>query len=133
MANANSAKTNVKKKVKRNKINRGIAHVQASFNNVIITITDMQGNTLAWATAGSCGFKGARKGTPFAAQVVVEKVSAPVKELEMKHIEIRISGAGSGRESAPRAFNANGFTVTSIIDVTPLPHNGCRASKKRRV
>ena len=133
MANANSVTSNVKKKTKRTKVNRGVAHVQASFNNVIVTITDMQGNTLAWATAGSCGFKGARKGTPFAAQVVVEKLSTSMKELEMKHVEIRVNGAGSGREAVPRAFNANGFSVASIIDVTPLPHNGCRPPKKRRV
>lgn len=129
---ATNTATRVRKKVKR-KVLEGIAHVQASFNNTIITITDRQGNTLAWATAGGSGFRGSRKGTPFAAQVAVEKVSQTVKDLEMKRIEVWVRGPGPGRESAIRAFYANGFTVINIADVTPLPHNGCRPPKRRRV
>lgn len=128
------AKTNavrVRKKVKR-KVPEGIAHVNASFNNTIITITDRQGNALAWATAGGSGFRGSRKGTPFAAQVAVEKASQVAKEFGMVRIEVRVRGPGSGRESAIRAFYANGITIINIVDVTPLPHNGCRAPKKRR-
>ena len=123
----------VKKKNKRSKVYEGIAHVQASFNNTIITVTDKKGDVLAWSTAGGSGFKGSRKGTPFAAQVAVEKMVPTLKEYEMKFIEIWINGPGPARESVPRAFKANEFEVKLIADVTPLPHNGCRPPKKRRV
>ena len=124
--------TRSRKKVKR-KVLEGIANIQASFNNTLITITDRQGNALAWATAGSSGFKGSRKGNPFPAQVAVEKVASIVKELGMTKLEVRVKGPGPGRESAIRTFNSLGFSISTIIDVTPLPHNGCRPPKKRRV
>lgn len=126
------AVSRVRKRVKKNVVD-GVAHVHASFNNTIITITDRQGNALAWATAGGSGFRGSRKSTPFAAQVAAEKVGNTVKEFGMKNIEVRVKGPGPGRESAVRALNAGGFKVTSISDVTPIPHNGCRPPKKRRV
>jgi small subunit ribosomal protein S11 len=124
--------TRVRKKVKKN-VAEGIAHIHASFNNTIITITDRQGNTLSWATSGGAGFKGSRKSTPFAAQVAAEKASKYAQECGVKNIEVRIKGPGPGRESAVRALNAAGFKITSIADVTPFPHNGCRAPKKRRI
>jgi small subunit ribosomal protein S11 len=123
---------NIKKKV-RKIITDAIVHVYASFNNTIITITDRQGNTISWATSGGVGFKGARKSTPFAAQIAAEKVSDIAIEHGVKHISVFIKGPGPGRESAIRALNAKGFKVSSIVDVTPLPHNGCRPPKKRRV
>lgn len=126
------ATVRTKKKVKRNVVD-GIAHISASFNNTIVTVTDRQGNALAWATAGGSGFKGSRKGTPFAAQVAAEKVGNMAKEYGMRSLEIWVSGPGPGRDSASRAFNALGFSITNIVDVTTLPHNGCRPSKKRRV
>jgi len=126
------AVSRVRKRVKKNVVD-GVAHVHASFNNTIITITDRQGNTLAWATSGGSGFRGSRKSTPFAAQVAAEKVGTVVKEFGMKNVEVRVKGPGPGRESAVRALNAGGFKVTSINDVTPIPHNGCRPPKKRRV
>lgn len=121
-----------RKKVKR-QIADAVAHVHASFNNTIITITDRQGNALAWATAGGCGFKGSRKSTPFAAQVAAEKVGTTAKDFGVKNLEVRVKGPGPGRESAIRALNAVGFRITQIDDVTPIPHNGCRPPKKRRV
>ena len=111
----------------------GIAHVHASFNNTIITITDRQGNALSWATSGGAGFKGSRKSTPFAAQVAAEKAGRAAQEYGVKNLEVRIKGPGPGRESAVRALNALGLKITSITDVTPVPHNGCRPPKKRRV
>ncbi len=111
----------------------GIAHVQASFNNTIVTISDKQGNVLSWATAGGSGFRGSRKSTPFAAQVAAERAGEVAKEYGLKNLDVTISGPGPGRESAVRALNAIGFKVTSIADVTPIPHNGCRPPKKRRV
>ncbi len=129
---AKPSKSTQKKKVKKS-VSEGIAHVHASFNNTIITITDRQGNALAWATSGGSGFRGSRKSTPFAAQVAAERVGNIVKEFGMKNIEVRIKGPGPGRESAVRALNANGFKITSITDVTPIPHNGCRPPKRRRV
>jgi small subunit ribosomal protein S11 len=122
----------VRKKVKKNVVD-GIAHIHASFNNTIITITDRQGNALSWATAGASGFRGSRKSTPFAAQVAAEKAGAVVKEFGMKNIEVLVKGPGPGRESAVRALNSAGFKITNITDVTPIPHNGCRPPKKRRV
>jgi small subunit ribosomal protein S11 len=121
-----------KKKVKRS-VSDGVAHVHASFNNTVVTITDRQGNALAWATAGSSGFKGSRKSTPFAAQVAATRAGQAVQEFGLKNLEVRVKGPGPGRESAVRALNNAGFKVTSITDVTPIPHNGCRPPKKRRV
>ena len=127
---AAAAKT--KKKIKR-VVTDGIAHVQASFNNTIITITDRQGNALSWATSGGAGFRGSRKSTPFAAQVAAEKASVAAQEHGLKNVEVRVGGPGPGRESAVRALNTSGLKITSISDVTPSPHNGCRPPKKRRV
>ena len=121
-----------KKKTKRNVI-EGVAHIHATFNNTIITITDRSGNTLAWATAGGSGFRGSRKSTPFAAQIAAEKAGTKAKEFGLKDISVKIKGPGPGRESALRALNAIGLNVVSIEDVTPLPHNGCRPPKQRRV
>ena len=121
-----------RKRVKKNVVD-GIAHVHASFNNTIITITDRQGNALAWATSGGSGFRGSRKSTPFAAQVAAEKAGEVVKDMGMKNLEVNVKGPGPGRESAVRALNAAGFKITNIMDVTPIPHNGCRPPKKRRV
>jgi small subunit ribosomal protein S11 len=129
MAKAN---VRVRKKVKKN-IAEGIAHVHASFNNTIITITDRQGNALSWATSGGQGFKGSRKSTPFAAQVAADVAGKSAQESGVKNLEVRIKGPGPGRESAVRALNAAGFKITSITDVTPVPHNGCRPPKKRRI
>jgi small subunit ribosomal protein S11 len=122
----------VKKKVKKQVVD-AIAHIHASFNNTIITITDRQGNTLSWATSGGCGFRGSRKSTPFAAQVAAEKAGNAAAEYGVKNVEVRVKGPGPGRESAVRSLNAVGFRVTNIEDVTPIPHNGCRPPKKRRV
>jgi small subunit ribosomal protein S11 len=124
--------TRTRKRIKKNVVD-GIAHVHASFNNTIITITDMQGNTLAWASAGGSGFRGSRKSTPFAAQVAAERAGEKVKEFGMKNVEVRVKGPGPGRDSAVRALHSAGFKVSSISDVTPIPHNGCRPPKKRRV
>jgi small subunit ribosomal protein S11 len=121
-----------RKRAKR-MVSDAIAHVHASFNNTIVTITDRQGNTLSWATAGGCGFRGSRKSTPFAAQVAAEKAGVAAQEYGVKNVEVRVCGPGPGRESAVRALNAAGLKVTSIEDVTPIPHNGCRPPKKRRV
>ena len=121
-----------RKKVKKH-VTDAIAHVHASFNNTIVTITDRQGNTLSWATSGGCGFRGSRKSTPFAAQVAAEKAGVAAQEHGVKMVEVRVGGPGPGRESAVRALNSAGLKITSIADVTPIPHNGCRAPKKRRV
>ena len=121
-----------KKKVKKHVVD-GIAHIHASFNNTIITITDRQGNALSWATAGGCGFRGSRKSTPFAAQVAAEKAGVAAQEFGLKNREVRVQGPGPGRESAVRALNNAGYRITNIEDVTPIPHNGCRPPKKRRV
>ena len=129
MAKAN---VRVRKKVKKN-IAEGIAHVHASFNNTIITSTARHGNALSWATSGGAGFKGSRKSTPFAAQVAAEAAGKAAQESGVKNLEVRIKGPGPGRESAVRALNAVGFKITSISDVTPVPHNGCRPPKKRRI
>ena len=121
-----------RKKVKKN-VAEGIAHIHASFNNTIITITDRQGNALSWATSGAAGFKGSRKSTPFAAQVAAEAAGRAAQECGVKNLEVRIKGPGPGRESAVRALNALGFKIGSISDVTPVPHNGCRPPKRRRM
>jgi small subunit ribosomal protein S11 len=121
-----------RKKVKKNVVD-GIAHIHASFNNTIVMITDRQGNALAWATAGGSGFRGSRKSTPFAAQVAADRVGEMVKEFGLKNLEVEVKGPGPGRESAVRALNNAGFKITNITDVTPIPHNGCRPPKKRRV
>lgn len=121
-----------KKKVKRN-VSDGVAHIHATFNNTIITITDRQGNTLSWATAGGSGFRGSRKSTPFAAQVAAERAGEVAQEMGMKNLEVMVKGPGPGRDSAVRALNAIGFKISRIDDVTPIPHNGCRPPKKRRV
>jgi len=126
------SKVRTKKKVKRS-VTDGVAHVHASFNNTIITITDRQGNALGWSTAGASGFKGSRKSTPFAAQVAASKVGEMVREYGLKNLEVCVKGPGPGRESAVRALHNAGFKITSITDVTPIPHNGCRPPKKRRV
>ena len=128
----NQAAAKPKKKVKR-VVTDGIAHVQASFNNTIITITDRQGNALSWATSGGAGFKGSRKSTPFAAQVAAEAAGRVAQECGIKNLEVRIKGPGPGRESAVRALNALGIKISAISDVTPVPHNGCRPPKKRRI
>jgi len=121
-----------KKKVKKSVVD-GIVHVHATFNNTIITITDRKGNALSWATAGGSGFRGSRKSTPFAAQVAAERAGEVAKDFGMKNLEVKIKGPGPGRESAVRALNNIGFNITFIEDVTPIPHNGCRPPKKRRV
>lgn len=124
--------TKTKKKIKRS-VSDGIAHIQASFNNTIIMITDRQGNALSWATSGGSGFRGSRKSTPFAAQVAAERAGKAAQEYGLKNLEVRVKGPGPGRESAVRSLNACGYKIVSIIDVTPIPHNGCRPPKKRRV
>jgi small subunit ribosomal protein S11 len=117
----------------RKNISAGVAHVSATFNNTMITITDAQGNAISWSSAGSQGFRGSRKSTPFAAQVAAENAGRKAMEHGMKTLEVEVRGPGSGRESALRALQAAGFTITSIRDVTPIPHNGCRPRKRRRV
>ena len=129
------AKPKAKKTKRREKKNvlHGQAHIKSTFNNTIVTITDQQGNTLSWASAGNVGFKGSRKSTPFAAQVAAERCGRAAQECGVKNLEVRIKGPGPGRESAVRALNALGFKIASISDVTPVPHNGCRPPKRRRV
>ena len=124
--------TKVRRKVKKN-VAEGIAHIHASFNNTIITITDRQGNALSWATFGSAGFKGSRKSTPFAAQVAADAAGKAAQECGIKSLEVRVQGPGPGRESSVRALAALGIRISSIQDVTPIPHNGCRPPKKRRI
>ena len=123
----------VKGKKAKKVISEGIAHIHSSFNNTIITITDKQGNAVCWATSGGPGFRGSRKSTPFAAQIAAEKAGNAAKEYGMMSLDVKVRGPGSGRESAIRSFNACGLKIRSITDVTPLPHNGCRPPKKRRV
>ena len=121
-----------KKKVKKN-IVEGVAHIHASFNNTIVMITDRQGNAISWSTSGAGGFKGSRKSTPFAAQIAAESAGKTAQDSGVKNLEVLIKGPGPGRESAVRALNNLGFKITSIADVTPVPHNGCRAPKRRRI
>lgn len=127
-----AAASRTKKRIKR-EVADGIAHVHATFNNTIITITDRKGNALAWATAGGSGFRGSRKSTPYAAQVAAERAGNIAKEYGVKNLNIMIKGPGPGRDSAVRSLNNIGFKINSIVDVTPIPHNGCRPPKKRRV
>ena len=130
---ASPAKKVVKKKKERKNIPVGIAHIQATFNNTMITITDQVGNVVSWSTAGAKGFKGSRKSTPFAAQIAAEDAAKKAQEHGMRSVEVFVKGPGSGRESALRALQAAGFTISMIRDVTPIPHNGCRPPKRRRV
>jgi len=125
-------KTRTKKKV-THQISQGCAYIQATYNNTIITLTDLNGNTLGWSSAGNCGFKGPKKSTPYAASIVVKTVADRVKEIGLRELNVYVKGVGTGRDSAIRALNANGFQVLSLKDTTPLPHNGCRPRKKRRV
>ena len=129
---AKAAGPRVRRRERKN-ITSGIAHVNATFNNTMITVADVQGNTIAWSSAGSSGFKGSRKSTPYAAQVAAESAGHKAMEHGVRTIEVQVKGPGSGRESALRALQAVGFTITSIRDVTPIPHNGCRPRKRRRV
>lgn len=126
-----------KKKAKKKKIRKdigfGIAYIQSTFNNTIITLVDKQGNTLCWGSSGSAGFKGARKGTPFAAQLAAKEVSTKARDFGVRYIDVRIKGPGAGRESAIRALQSGGLEIKSIRDITPIPHNGCRQRKRRRV
>ena len=124
--------TKIRRRERKN-ITSGIAHVNSTFNNTMITVTDVQGNTIAWSSAGAMGFKGSRKSTPFAAQMAGEAVAKRAQEHGMRTLEVEVSGPGSGRESALRALQAAGFTITTIRDVTSIPHNGCRPPKRRRV
>lgn len=131
---ATNVKRTPKKRSKAKKqLSEGVAHIHSSFNNTIVTITDKQGNALCWATAGTAGFKGSRKSTPFAAQVAADKAGREAFEFGVKTLEVRVKGPGPGRESAVRSLNAVGFRITSITDTTQIPHNGCRPPKKRRV
>ncbi len=123
----------VVKRRERKNITNGVAHVNATFNNTMVTITDVQGNAISWSSAGMMGFKGSRKSTPYAAQVAAEDAGKKAQEHGMKALEVEVKGPGAGRESALRALQAIGFTISSIRDVTPIPHNGCRAPKRRRV
>ena len=129
---APAGRAKVRKREKKN-ITSGVAHVNASFNNTMITITDAQGNTIAWSSSGTKGFKGSRKSTPYAAQVAAEDAGRKAQEHGMKILEVEVCGPGSGRKSALRALQSVGFQITSIRDVTPIPHNGCRPRKRRRV
>ena len=120
------------RKIKR-KVTKGVVHIQATFNNTIVTITDIKGEVISWSSAGACGFKGARKGTPFAAQTAAESAARQAMEQGMRHVEVVVTGPGSGRETAIRSIQAVGLGITLIRDITPVPHNGCRPPKKRRV
>jgi small subunit ribosomal protein S11 len=126
-------KTKTKKKKIRKDVGFGVAHIQATFNNTIITITDHEGGAICWASSGTAGFKGARKGTPFAAQLAAKDASNKARDAGVKYVDVRISGPGAGRESAIRALQSTGLEIKSIRDVTPIPHNGCRVPRRRRV
>ena len=129
---AKQVQTRVRKKERRN-ITNGVVHVNSSFNNTMVTITDVQGNTISWSSSGLMGFKGSRKSTPYAAQLAAEDAGKKASEHGLKNVDVEVSGPGSGRESALRALQSIGFNITSIRDVTPIPHNGCRPPKRRRV
>lgn len=126
-------KAKTKKKKVKKEVTYGVAHIQSTFNNTIITITDQQGNTICWASAGTSGFKGARKGTPFAAQLAAKEAASKAKEYGVRYVDVRVKGPGAGRESSIRALQAAGLEIKSIRDVTPIPHNGCRVRRRRRV
>ncbi|MDD8031345.1 MAG: 30S ribosomal protein S11 [Acidobacteriota bacterium] len=126
-------RTKTKKKKVKKEVTFGVAHIQSTFNNTIITITDQQGNTICWASSGTSGFKGARKGTPFAAQLAAKDVANKAKDSGVRYIDVRVKGPGAGRESSIRALQAAGLEIKSIRDVTPIPHNGCRPKRRRRV
>ncbi len=132
-ATPKSAPARARGKRSKKQVADGVAHIHASFNNTIVTISDRQGNALAWATAGGSGFRGSRKSTPYAAQVAAERAGEAAKEYGVKNLEVLVKGPGPGRESSIRALNAVGYKITNITDVTPIPHNGCRPPKKRRV
>ena len=125
-------KRQAKRKVKKN-VQTGVAHISSTFNNTIVTITDVSGNVISWSSAGACGFKGSRKSTPFAAQLAAEQAARKAQEHGMRNVQVYVKGPGSGRESALRALQAAGFKISVIRDVTPIPHNGCRPPKRRRV
>ena len=125
-------KRQTKRKVKKN-IQTGVAHISSTFNNTIVTITDVSGNVISWSSAGACGFKGSRKSTPFAAQLAAEQAARKAQEHGMRNVQVYVKGPGSGRESALRALQSAGFKISVIRDVTPIPHNGCRPPKRRRV
>jgi len=127
------ARRQAKKKKVKKEIGFGVAYIQSTFNNTIITITDQQGNTVCWASSGTSGFKGARKGTPFAAQLAGREVAAKAKDFGVRYVDVKVKGPGAGRESAIRALQADGIEIKSIKDITPIPHNGCRVRKRRRV
>ena len=129
---AKQVQTRVRKKERKN-ITNGVVHVDSSFNNTMVTITDVQGNTISWSSSGLMGFKGSRKSTPYAAQLAAEDAGKKASEHGLKNVDVEVSGPGSGRESALRALQSIGFNITSIRDVTPIPHNGCRPPKRRRV
>lgn len=133
MAVAKGAKKTTKKRRERKNVERGAAHIRSSFNNTIVTITDISGNVISWASAGGLGFRGSRKSTPFAAQVAAESAAKAAMEHGLKYVEVYVKGPGSGREAAIRALQAAGLEVSLIKDVTPIPHNGCRPPKRRRV
>ena len=133
MAKVAAKKTVVRKRRERKNIERGAVHIQSTFNNTIVTITDTQGNAISWASAGEMGFRGSKKSTPFAAQTAAEKAANAAKEHGLKSVEVYVKGPGAGREAAIRALQAVGLEVTLIKDVTPIPHNGCRPPKRRRV
>jgi small subunit ribosomal protein S11 len=125
-------KRQTKRKVKKN-VQTGVAHISSTFNNTIVTITDVSGNVISWSSAGACGFKGSRKSTPFAAQLAAEQAARKAQEHGMRNVQVYVKGPGSGRESALRALQSAGFKISVIRDVTPIPHNGCRPPKRRRV
>jgi small subunit ribosomal protein S11 len=125
--------TATKKKTKKREVGYGIAHIQSTFNNTVITITDREGNTVCWSSAGTSGFKGARKGTPFAAQLAAKEAANKARDLGVRYLDVQVKGPGAGRESAIRSLQTSGLEIKSIRDVTPIPHNGCRVPRRRRV
>ena len=133
MASVTKPTTKSRKKKVVKQVSQGCVYVQATYNNTIVTLTDLNGNTLAWSSAGHCGFKGPKKATPYAASSIIKNVAERVKEMGLKEVSVFVKGVGSGRDAAVRALNANGFSILSIKDMTPLPHNGCRPPKPRRV
>jgi small subunit ribosomal protein S11 len=126
-------KAKTKKKKVKKEVTYGVAHIQSTFNNTIVTISDQQGNTICWASSGTSGFKGARKGTPFAAQLAAKEVASKAKEFGVRYVDVRVKGPGAGRESSIRALQTAGLEIKSIRDITPIPHNGCRVRRRRRV